>query len=476
MNISTLSALELAAPIHSGELRVADVLDSIYAAINEKDKKYNCFISLCPERAYKKAAEVQALIDSGNAPSRLAGVPIGIKDNICVEGVPTTCGSRMLASFVPPKSAFAVKQLEDAGLIVVGKLNMDEFAMGSSTETSFFGATLNPIDPSRVPGGSSGGAAAALCAHEIPLALGSDTGGSVRQPAAFCSAVGFKPTYGAVSRNGLVAYASSFDQIGTMARTVEDCAALTEIISKHDPADPTSVRTRVTELENIHTYSLSGKRIAAVRELLDGCDSRTASSFSTAIEAARRLGAEVEYVSLPEAKYTVAAYYIIACAQASSNLSRYEGVRYGHRAKDADSLSELYINSRNEGFGSEVKQRLILGNFVLSTGYYEAYYDKALRVRRVIADAVNRLLDRFDFIASPTYPTIAPKTGESLSDPLKTYLGDSCTAIANLAGLPAVSVPCGDGDGMPVGLQLMAKPFGDGDLLGAAKCFEEARR
>lgn len=476
MNITSLPALELAALIRSGEVKISDVLDCVYAAIAEKDKKYNCFISICPKRAYKKAAEVQSLIDSGAITGELAGVPIGIKDNICVDGVPMTCGSRMLEGFVPPENAFAVKQLEKAGLIIVGKLNMDEFAMGSSTETSYFGATLNPIDPSCVPGGSSGGAAAALCACEIPLALGSDTGGSVRQPAAFCSAVGFKPTYGAVSRNGLVAYASSFDQIGPMARTVEDCAALAKVITAFDPDDLTSVKSKPVDLESVHTYSLSGKKIAVVRELSDGCDSHTASCFSNAIESAKRLGAEIEYISVPELKYTVATYYIIACAQTSSELARYDGVRYGHRSDRADTLSELYINSRSEGFGSEVRQRLMLGNFVLSTGYYEAYYDKALRVRRVIADAVNRALDRFDFIASPTYPTTAAKIGEGFSDHLKTYLGDGCTAVANLTGLPAISVPCPCGDGMPVGLQLMTRAFEDESLLGAAKCFEEVGR
>lgn len=476
MNITSLSALELAALIHSGEVKISDVLDRIYAAIDENDKKFNCFISLCPERAYKKAAEVQVLIDSGNVPSELAGVPIGIKDNICVDGVPTTCGSRMLENFVPPESAFAIKRLEDAGLIIIGKLNMDEFAMGSSTETSYFGATLNPLDPSRVPGGSSGGAAAALCACEIPLALGSDTGGSVRQPASFCSAVGFKPTYGTVSRNGLVAYASSFDQIGPMARKVEDCAALFKIINAFDPADQTSVKANPVTAENIHSYSLSGRRIAAVRELIDGCDEHTASCFSAAIERAKRLGAEVKYISVPSLKYTAAAYYIIACAQASSELARYDGVRYGHRSGDAKNLSELYIKGRTEGFGSQVRQRLILGNFVLSTGYYEAYYDKALRVRRVIVDAVNDVFDRFDFIASPTYPTTAAKIGESLADSVKTYSGDLYTTVANLTGIPAISVPCACNDGLPVGLQLMAKPFDDENLLGAARCFEEVSR
>ena len=476
MDITELSALGLARRISSGELAVAEALDATFAAIDEKNKKYNCFITLCRERAYERARAVQAEIDAGMLLSPLAGVPIGVKDNICVEGVRMTCGSRMLENYVSPYSACAVEKLERAGLIVVGTLNMDEFAMGSSTETSYFGAALNPCDTARVPGGSSGGAAAALASGMIPLALGSDTGGSVRQPASFCGVTGFKPTYGAVSRRGLTAYASSFDQIGPMARCADDCAAVMGIISGRDSGDPTSADSKPVSFDAVSKYSLEGRTVGVPEEFFDGALNKDVrSAVLSALERLRKLGARVESFSLPMLKYAVPAYYIIACAQASSNLSRYDGLRYGRRAEAGD-LADTYIKSRTEGFGAEVKRRIMLGNFVLSAGYYEAYYNKALKVRGLIHSAMLNAFDKYDFIAGPVYPTAAPKLGE-LDDPLKAYLGDEYTVIANLAGLPAVSVPCGAGEEfLPVGLQLMARPFADEELLGAAKLAQEACR
>ena len=439
------SALVLAEKIRCGEIKIAEVLDAVYES-EKQNKELNCFITLCRERAYSKGSEIQKRIDAGEYISPLAGVPIGIKDNIAVKDVKMTCGSRML--------------------IIVGKLNMDEFAMGSTGETSYYGAVLNPVDKTRVPGGSSSGAAAAVAAGIIPLALGSDTGGSVRQPAAFCGVFGFKPTYGTVSRNGLVAYASSFDQIGAMARNASDCAALAAIISGRDCGDSTTEDTAPVRSDFVESYSLCGKIIGVPNEFIDNCGEDIRSAVNNALKKAESLGARVEYFSLPPLKFAVPAYYIIACAQASSNLARYDGVRFGRRAQNTDDLTKMYIKSRSEGFGREVRRRIMLGNFVLSAGYYDAYYNKALRARRVIRDTLSDAFKKYDFIAGAVYPSTAPKLGESLDDPLKTYIGDAYTVPANLAGLPAISVPCGK----TAALQLMAAPFADENLLGAARC------
>lgn len=467
-DITKDSALVLAEKIRRGEIKIAEVLDSVYES-EEQNRRLNCFIALCRERAYEKGAEIQKRIDAGENISPLAGVPIGIKDNIAVSGVRMTCGSRMLENYVPPVSAAAVKRLEEAGLIVIGKLNMDEFAMGSTGETSYYGAALNPVDETRVPGGSSSGAAAAVAAGIIPLALGSDTGGSVRLPAAFCGVFGFKPTYGTVSRNGLVSYASSFDQIGAIAKNAPDCAALAAIISGRDCGDLTSEDIEPMRLDSVRSYSLSGKTIGVPDEFINTCKEDIRGAVNEALKKAEVLGARVERFSLPPLEYAVPAYYIIACAQASSNLARYDGVRFGRRTESAESLTDMYIKSRSEGFGREVRRRIMLGNFVLSAGYYDAYYNKALKARRVIRDALSDAFKKYDFIAGAVYPSAAPKLGESLGDPLKTYLGDAYTVPANLAGLPAVSIPCGDMSAV----QLMAAPFADESLLGAAKCLGE---
>ena len=434
------SALVLAEKIRCGEIKIVEVLDAVYES-EEQNKELNCFITLCRERAYSKGTEIQKRIDAGEYISPLAGVPIGIKDNIAVENVKMTCGSRMLENYVPPVSAAAVEKLEKAGLIIVGKLNMDEFAMGSTGETSYYGAVLNPVDKTRVPGGSSSGAAAAVAAGIIPLALGSDTGGSVRQPAAFCGVFGFKPTYGTVSRNGLVAYASSFDQIGAIARNASDCAALAAIISGRDCGDSTTEDTAPVRSDFVESYSLCGKIIGVPNEFIDNCGEDIRSAVNNALKKAESLGARVEYFSLPPLKFAVPASYIIACAQASSNLARSDGVRFGLRS-------------------------IMLCNFVLSAVYYDAYYNKALRARRVIRDTLSDAFKKYDFIAGAVYPSTAPKLGESLDDPLKTYIGDAYTVPANLAGLPAISVPCGK----TAALQLMAAPFADENLLGAARC------
>ena len=444
-DIIKLSALALGEKIGRGEIKIAEVLDAVYKS-EEENRRLNCFITLCRERAYEKGAEIQRRLDVGEYISPLAGVPIGIKDNIAVEGVKMTCGSRILEDYVPPVSATAIKKLEDAGLIVVGKLNMDEFAMGSTGETSYFGAVLNPLDETRVPGGSSSGA-----------------------PAAFCGVFGFKPTYGAVSRNGLVAYASSFDQIGVTAAAAADCAALENIISGRDGGDATSEEIKPSRADG-EEFSLRGKKIGVPEEFISSCGKDIREAVAAALKKAEALGAEVEYFSLPPLEFSVPAYYIIACAQASSNLARYDGVRFGRRAENAADPTEMYIKSRSEGFGREVRRRIMLGNFVLGAGYYDAYYNRALKARRVIRDAVLNAFEKYDFLACPVYPSAAPKLGESLKDPLKTYLGDAYTVTANLAGLPAISIPCKN----MCALQLMAAPFDDGNLLSAAGALGEA--
>jgi len=381
----------------------------------------------------------------------------------------------MLENFEPIYNAHVVDLIEKAGLIIVGKTNMDEFAMGSTTETSAFGATLNPWDTARVSGGSSGGGACAVSARMVHLALGSDTGGSVRQPSAFCGVTGLKPTYGRVSRRGLVAFASSFDQIGPIARNAEDCAALMSVIGRHDGRDSTCVKTEAVNVDCVKDYSLKGKKIGVPKEFFgDGLQDEIKAAVVESTEKLKELGAQVEEFGLPLIRYAVPAYYIIACAEASSNLSRYDGIRYGHCSNDAQNLIETYVKSRCESFGTEVKRRIMLGNFVLSSGYYDAYYKKALRVQKLIRKAFIDALEHYDFILGPVYPTTAPYLDESLSDPLKMYLGDVYTVTANLAGLPAVAVPyCFDSNGLPIGLQIMGRPFCENDLLGMACAFEQ---
>lgn len=475
--IISLSALELGQAIKDGKTSSVEATHAYLTRIDEKDGDYNAFITVLREEALIRAAEVDAAISSGKLTGPLAGVPIAVKDNICTKGVLTTCGSKMLSNFVPPYNATVVDKLNDAGLVIIGKVNMDEFAMGSTTETSYFGPTVNPHGTRRVPGGSSGGSAAAVAADMAPFALGSDTGGSIRQPSSFCGVTGLKPTYGSVSRYGLVAFASSLDQIGPIARNAEDAAALYNVICGADPKDQSSSEQASTvDMDALAGFSLKGKKIGLPEEYFgEGIDAGVREKVTAAIEVLKGQGAEVETFSFPIAEYAIPTYYIIACAEACSNLSRYDGIKYGYRPEGDIDLTRLYIRSRSEGFGLEVKRRIMLGNFVLSSGYYDAYYNKALQAKNLIKQSFDKAFEKYDVIAGPVAPTPALKAGESLSDPLKMYLGDICTVLINIAGLPAISVPCGEvGDEqLPVGLQLIGKPFEEATVLGFASALEK---
>lgn len=474
--INTLGALETAELIRKREISVKEAVSAVIAAAEEKDKEYNCYVTLCPEDALKKAEKVQALIDSGDIDSPLAGVPVSVKDNICTKGIKTTCSSKILGNFVPVYNATVVDKMEKAGMITVGKLNMDEFAMGSTTETSYFGPTKNPWDTSKVPGGSSGGAAACIAADEAVVALGSDTGGSIRQPCSFCGVTGLKPTYGTVSRYGLVAYASSLDQIGPVGKNVADCAAVYSVISGKDEKDSTSMDFAPFDYKAVLTGDMKGKKIGIPADYLgEGLAPDVKEAVMNAAKVFENMGAEVEIFPMPISKYAIPTYYIIASAEACSNLSRYDGIKYGYASPDAENLRELYIKSRSEGFGMEVKRRIMLGNFVLSSGYYDAYYKKALKAKKLVQKAFFDAFEKYDMILGPVAPTTALKIGESLSDPLKMYLGDIYTVMVNIAGLPSAAVPCGfDSEGMPIGMQLIGKPFGETEILRAAHCFESA--
>lgn len=474
--INTLGALETAELIRKREISVKEAVSAVIAAAEEKDKEYNCYVTLCPEDALKKAEKVQALIDSGDIDSPLAGVPVSVKDNICTKGIRTTCSSKILGNFVPVYNATVVDKMEKAGMITVGKLNMDEFAMGSTTETSYFGPTKNPWDTSKVPGGSSGGAAACIAADEAIVALGSDTGGSIRQPCSFCGVTGLKPTYGTVSRYGLVAYASSLDQIGPVGKNVADCAAVYSVISGKDEKDSTSMDFAPFDYKAVLTGDMKGKKIGIPADYLgEGLAPDVKEAVMNAAKVFENMGAEVEIFPMPISEYAIPTYYIIASAEACSNLSRYDGIKYGYASPDAENLRELYIKSRSEGFGMEVKRRIMLGNFVLSSGYYDAYYKKALKAKKLVQKAFFDAFEKYDMILGPVAPTTALKIGESLSDPLKMYLGDIYTVMVNIAGLPSAAVPCGfDSEGMPIGMQLIGKPFGETEILRAAHCFESA--
>lgn len=474
MDITKLTALELAGKIRSGEISVAEAVRAQLDVIAEKEKDYHCYITILEEEAFERAGEVQEGIRTGRYTSPLAGVPVAVKDNICMKGIKTTCGSKILENFKPPYDAAAMEKLYEAGMVVVGKTNMDEFAMGSTTETSYFGATRNPRDISRVPGGSSGGSAAAVAAGEALLALGSDTGGSIRQPSAFCGVVGIKPTYGTVSRYGLIAYASSLDQIGVIGKNVADSAAMLSVISGSDARDSTSVGQKEYHYMEALGKDISGMRIGIPRGYFGGgLSEEVKSEVLSAAQMFREKGAVVEEFDLEAVDYAVPAYYVIACAEASSNLSRYDGVKYGFRAKDYEGLEEMYRLSRGEGFGQEAKRRMMIGAFVLSSGFYDAYYNKALKVKTVIKREFDRAFLKYDLILGPTTPTTALKLGESLPDPLKMYLGDIYTVSVNLAGLPAISLPCGQAkNGLPIALQLIGKPFGEKQIIRAAYSFE----
>lgn len=477
MDITKLTALELGKLIKAKDVSVEEAVRAQLDKIKEQEETCHSYITVLEEEAYQRASEVQKQLASGElSDSPLAGVPMAIKDNICTEGVRTTCASKILSNFVPTYNATVVTKLNKAGAILLGKTNLDEFAMGSTTETSYYGVTKNPWNPDHVPGGSSGGSAAAVAAGETFYALGSDTGGSIRQPAGYCGITGIKPTYGTVSRFGLIAYASSLDQIGTFGRNVTDCAAALEVIIGKDSKDSTSVNHRDAGFLKDLRDDVKGMRIGIPKDYLGaGLEDEVRMAILKAAEALRSKGAIIEEFELHSAPYAVPSYYVIACAEASSNLSRFDGVKYGYRTTDFEGLQELYLRSRSEGFGDEVKRRIMIGAFVLSSGYYDAFYNKALKVRAVINEGFQRAFAKYDILLGPIAPTTAPKLGESLSDPLKMYLADIYTVSVNLAGLPAISIPCGrDSKGLPIGLQLIGKHFGEKDILRAAYSFEQA--
>ncbi len=470
MELNRLTAHEASRLMRDGKATPVQVVESIFQRIDEVDRKVRAYVFLNKERAIDSARYVKDKFKG----RKLCGIPVAIKANICVAGEPTTCGSRMLENFVPPYSATVVKKLEAQGAIFLGKANMDEFAFGSSTETSFHGPTMNPWNLDRIPGGSSGGSAAAVAADETILALGSDTGGSIRQPAALCGVVGLKPTYGRVSRFGLVAFASSLDQIGPITKDVEDCARLLNVIAGYDPLDSTSVDLPCPDYTRSLTKDVKGLKIAIPREYFAaGVDKKVDTAVRDAIELLADLGAESEEVSLPHTEFAVSVYYILATAEASSNLARYDGVQYGYRAPGR-SLTDMYLDSRSQAFGPEVKRRIILGTYVLSSGYYEAYYLKAQKVRTLIKRDFDEVFKKFDLVITPTSPSPAFRLGEKIDNPLQMYLSDIYTISANLAGIPAISIPCGfSQDGLPIGLQILGKPFDEATIIRCAYTFEQ---
>ncbi len=477
MDLMSMTAVELGKKIASGEVTSVEATQAALDRMEKLEQEYNCFVTIDREGALAQAEAVQKRIDAGELKGPLAGVPVAIKDNMCIEGMLTTCSSKILSNFKPTYTAEAVVQLQKAGAVIVGKTNMDEFAMGSTTETSYYGETKNPWDSSRVPGGSSGGSAAAVAAEEVPYALGSDTGGSIRQPAAFCGVTGIKPTYGRVSRYGLIAYGSSLDQIGPLAKDVTDCATVLEIIGTHDSKDSTSVDRADTDFTAALVNDVKGMKIGIPRDYFgEGIEPEVKEQVLAAAKTLEAQGAIVEEFDLSLVEYAIPAYYIIASAEASSNLERFDGVKYGYRTSEYTDLHNMYKKTRSEGFGPEVKRRIMLGSFVLSSGYYDAYYIKALRTKALIKQAFDKAFERYDVILGPVAPTTALKLGESLSDPLKMYLGDIYTVSVNLAGLPGISLPCGyDHQGLPVGLQLLAKPFDEKSIIRAAYTFEQTR-
>ena len=471
--LTGLSATEIARRVAGRDVSAEEVTRAHLDRIAETDGRIDAFLLVAAERALEKARRVDADIAAGGVPPPLAGVPVAVKDLLDIEGLPTTCGSRILDGYRPPFTATAVARLEAAGAVVLGKTNMDEFAMGSSTENSAFKPTRNPWARDRVPGGSSGGSAAAVASGMAPVALGSDTGGSIRQPAALCGVVGLKPTYGRVSRYGLVAFASSLDQIGPFARSVEDVARMAEVLCGWDPMDATSARMEVPRFASGLDGNARGLRVGVPwRFLAAGVDEGIMAAFRSAIDALRSAGAEVIDVDLPHVSHAIATYYIVATAEASSNLARYDGVRYGLRAGPARDLKRMYGETRDRGFGPEVKRRIILGTFVLSSGYYDAYYLRAQKVRTLIRRDFEKAFAGSDVIATPTSPTPAFRFGEKTADPLQMYLADIFTVPANLAGIPGLSLPCGFADGLPAGLQLLGRPFDEGTLLRAGHAYQ----
>jgi len=477
VNLMSLTAVELGKKIKAKQVTVVEATKAAIAQIKANDKELNCFVTVNEEAALIRAEEVQKLIDDEILTGPLAGVPVAIKDNMCTKGILTTCSSKILGDFKPIYSAQAVINLEKAGAVIIGKTNMDEFAMGSTTETSFFGATKNPWNTAHVPGGSSGGSASAVAAEECSYALGSDTGGSIRQPSSFCGVTGMKPTYGTISRYGLIAYGSSLDQIGPIAKDVTDCATILETIASYDTKDSTSVKREEYNFTSALVDDVKGLKIGIPRDYLtEGLDPEVKTAILNAAKALEAKGAIVEEFDLSLVQYAIPAYYIIASAEASSNLARFDGVKFGFRAKDFDGLHSMYKKTRSQGFGAEVKRRIMLGSFVLSSGYYDAYYIKALKTKALIKKAFDKAFEKYDVILGPTAPTTAPKLGDSLSDPIKMYLGDIYTISVNLAGLPGISVPCGnDSKGLPIGLQLIGDCFEEKKIIRAAYAFEQTK-
>ena len=477
MSILSMTAVELAAAIKKREVTVKEAVEAVLDNIEKKEDTYHCYVTIDREGALKQAEEIQKKIDDGTLSGPLAGVPVAIKDNMCTEGLLTTCSSKILYNFVPTFTSEAVLNLQKAGAVILGKTNMDEFAMGSTTETSAYGVTRNPWNPEHVPGGSSGGSAAAVAAEECFYALGSDTGGSIRQPASFCGVVGLKPTYGTVSRYGLIAYGSSLDQIGPLCKDVTDCATILEAIASHDSKDSTSVERLDTDFTSALVEDVKGMKIGIPRDYFgEGLNPEVKEAVLRAAEVLKEKGAIVEEFDLSLVEYAIPTYYTIAAAEASSNLERFDGIKYGYRTEEYQGLHNMYKKSRSEGFGAEVKRRIMLGSFVLSSGYYDAYYLKALRVKALIKKAFDEAFAKYDVILGPVAPSTAPKIGESLSDPIQMYLGDIYTISINLAGLPGLSIPCGrDSKGLPIGMQLIGDCFKEKNLIRAAYTYEKAR-
>ncbi len=478
MDITELTVHELQEKLKNKELTVTEITKAYVDRINEKEKDVQAFITLTTDDAIKQSKEIEDKINKKEISGDLAGIPIGIKDNICKKGVKTTAASKMLENFVSPYNATVMEKINNENLITLGKTNMDEFAMGSSTETSYFKKTKNPWDLNRVPGGSSGGSAAAVASNMVPWALGSDTGGSIRQPAGFCGVVGLKPTYGLVSRFGLIAFASSLDQIGTFTKDIKDTAILLNVIAGHDEKDSTSANVEEKDYTKCLKNDVKGLKIAVPKEFFgEGINEEVKDALEKAIEKYKELGAKVEEVSLDIANYALAAYYIIACAEASSNLGRFDGIRYGYRTPNYTNLKDIYVNSRSEGFGDEVKRRIILGTYVLSSGYYDAYYKKAQKVRTLVKNKFDEIFKSYDVILTPTSPTTAFKIGEKSDNPLEMYLSDICTVSVNIAGLPGLSMPCGvDKNGLPIGMQLIGKHFDEETILNAGYTYEQATK
>lgn len=477
MSILDLTAVALGKKIKAGDVSVVEATQAALAQIKALEPTLNCFVTIDEAGALRRAKEVQKQIEAGERTGPLAGVPVAIKDNLCTENLRTTCSSRILSDFKPTYTAEAVRRLEEAGAVILGKTNMDEFAMGSTTETSAYGETKNPWNTGHVPGGSSGGSCAAVAANECFYALGSDTGGSIRQPSSFCGVTGIKPTYGTVSRYGLIAYGSSLDQIGPVAKDVTDCATVLETIASCDKKDSTSVKREDCDFTSALVDDVKGMRIGIPRDYFgEGLNIEVKDAVLKAAKVLEEKGAIVEEFDLSLAEYAIPAYYVIASAEASSNLARFDGVKYGYRTGEYEGLHSMYKKSRSEGFGPEVKRRIMLGSFVLSSGYYDAYYLKALRTKALIKQAFDKAFARYDVILGPAAPTTAPKLGESLGDPLQMYLGDIYTIAVNLAGLPGMTVPCGkDAKGLPIGLQMIGDCFKEKNIIRAGYAYECSR-